>query len=290
MQVIQERDGDDNIVATDIWDGNTGGLGARIVNDIVNPQNPPQKYFYHYDGSGNVTAVTDDSQQTVATYDYDAYGNLLNSSGAYASQNPWRFSTKYYDDGNGLYYYGYRFYSPGLGKWINRDPIEEDGGYNLYHFVANSPSNYGDRYGLFVFALSLEVETEVAPEAEVSEAPQAARTPRISPRTIRRSWEKFYGRKWPFDEVLKRYFDAHHKVPISEGGDNSPENIEPLRHSEHMQRHIDNGDFKRWGSMSKGGTSTNSASLIDTIKNWFHWRRRKPFSCPIHRPGPVDSA
>ena len=148
MQVIQERDGDDNVVANNIWDGNIGGLEARIVYDINTPTNPPQKYFYHYDGSGNVTAVTDDSQATVATYDYDAYGNLLNSSGTYASQNPWRFSTKYYDDGSGLYYYGYRFYSPGLGKWINRDPIGENGGVNLYGFVYNEPSNYVDDFGM----------------------------------------------------------------------------------------------------------------------------------------------
>jgi RHS repeat-associated protein len=125
-------------------DGNIGGLEARVVYDPVNPTNPPQKYFYHYDGSGNVTAVTDDSQQTVAQYNYDAYGNLLNSSGAYASQNPWRFSTKYNDDGSGLYYYGYRFYSPGLGRWINRDPIAESGGLNLYGMTGNDPINLND--------------------------------------------------------------------------------------------------------------------------------------------------
>jgi len=30
---------------------------------------------------------------------------------------------------------GYRFYNPELGRWINRDPIEEEGGLNLYGFV-----------------------------------------------------------------------------------------------------------------------------------------------------------
>src|SRR5690606_20285317 len=56
--------------------------------------------------------------------------------------------TKYYDDGSGLYYYGYRFYSPGLGKWINRDPIAESGGLNLYGFVGNGSVNAIDPYGL----------------------------------------------------------------------------------------------------------------------------------------------
>ena len=146
--MIQERDGNDNVIANNIWDGNIGGLEARVVYDINTPANPPQKYFYHYDGSGNVTAVTDDSQSTVASYNYDAYGNQLNASGAYALQNSWRFSTKYYDDGSGMYYYGYRFYSPGLGRWINRDPLRESGSLNVYAFGLNSPINGYDPYGL----------------------------------------------------------------------------------------------------------------------------------------------
>ncbi|MEX2382235.1 MAG: RHS repeat-associated core domain-containing protein, partial [Opitutales bacterium] len=48
----------------------------------------------------------------------------------------------------GLYYYGYRYYSPSMGRWINRDPIEERGGLNLYGFVGNDPANYWDFLGL----------------------------------------------------------------------------------------------------------------------------------------------
>ncbi len=38
-----------------------------------------------------------------------------------------------------LSYYGYRFYDPNNQRWLNRDPIEERGGYNLYAFVDNNP-------------------------------------------------------------------------------------------------------------------------------------------------------
>ena len=49
----------------------------------------------------------------------------------------------------GLYYYGYRYYDPETGRWLNRDPIEEQGGYNLYGFVANDGVNAIDVIGLW---------------------------------------------------------------------------------------------------------------------------------------------
>jgi RHS repeat-associated protein len=44
-------------------------------------------------------------------------------------------------------YYGYRYYHPQTGRWINRDPIEESGGLNLYGFVGNDGVNRWDYLG-----------------------------------------------------------------------------------------------------------------------------------------------
>jgi uncharacterized protein RhaS with RHS repeats len=60
-----------------------------------------------------------------------------------------------------MVYYLYRFYSPQLGRWINRDPIEEAGGINLYGFVGNDPVNYWDPLGLFVDGGTLVAVTGV---------------------------------------------------------------------------------------------------------------------------------
>jgi len=51
--------------------------------------------------------------------------------------------------GQGIYYYGYRYYHPDLQRWINRDPLGEAGGINLYGFVGNDPVNRIDPWGLF---------------------------------------------------------------------------------------------------------------------------------------------
>jgi len=45
-------------------------------------------------------------------------------------------------------YYGYRYYDPITGRWPSRDPIQEQGGVNLYGFVFNDGLNSSDRLGL----------------------------------------------------------------------------------------------------------------------------------------------
>ena len=63
----------------------------------------------------------------MARYDYDAFGNLLSWSGAQTVQ-PYRFSSKAQHSNSGLIDFGFRFYSPELGRFLNRDPIGEAGG------------------------------------------------------------------------------------------------------------------------------------------------------------------
>ena len=121
--------------------GGVGGLVAVSINGFF--------YFPGYDNNGNVVGYWDESGSIVAEYAYDAFGNMISSSGSMASVFPHRFSTKYYDAETDLYYYGYRYYSPALGRWISRDPIEEDGGDNLYSFLSNSSLNLYDLFGLF---------------------------------------------------------------------------------------------------------------------------------------------
>ena len=147
--------------------GNIGGILARTTST--------GSVFYGYDGGGNVTTLTNASDAVVGSYTYDAYGNSVYTSGVAAFDNPYRFSTK--EQIGGLYSYGFRFYSPGLGRWINRDPISERGGGNLYCFVGNNPVNQVDIYGLQLFALSVDVDLTsggVTPEVPAPAAPVPA--------------------------------------------------------------------------------------------------------------------
>jgi len=76
------------------------------------------------------------------------FGEVIRATGPMARVNPIRFSTKYQDDETGLNYYGYRYYDPSTGRWLNHDPIGEQGGINLYDYVGNGPVNQSDPFGL----------------------------------------------------------------------------------------------------------------------------------------------
>ena len=64
-----------------------------------------------------------------------------------ALANPFRFSTKFTDDESGLLYYGYRYYNPGMGRWLSRDPRPEQLNDSLYCAVWNNPISYSDFLG-----------------------------------------------------------------------------------------------------------------------------------------------
>jgi len=59
--------------------------------------------------------------------------------------------------GDGFYYYGYRYYNPSVGRWLSRDPLEEEGGVNLYGFVRNDPLRFVDPFGLRIYVMAPDV-------------------------------------------------------------------------------------------------------------------------------------
>lgn len=126
-----------------------GGVGGLLSMSVVSPANPQlssDRYFYAYDGNGNVRAlVKADATNPAASgmverYFYDSFGReLIGTKDPSASVNDFRFSTKQLDFESGLNYYGFRYYSSKAGRWPNRDAILEKGGLNVYSFVHNSP-------------------------------------------------------------------------------------------------------------------------------------------------------
>ena len=123
--------------------GGVGGLLYLTVDGAV--------YVPFYDGNGNVVRYLDANGSTVAQYVYDAFGRTISQIGPLAHVFRHRFSMKYFDAESSLYYYGHRFYSPVLRRWLTRDPIEEEGGLNLYGFCGNNAVCRYDKDGRAYF-------------------------------------------------------------------------------------------------------------------------------------------
>ena len=123
-----------------------GGVGGLLaVTDSETGTSYPT-----YDANGNVSEYVSPTGAILAHYDYSPFGELLISTAPHPS--PFRFSTKYHDPETDTLYYGYRHYSPRLGRWLSRDPIEEDGGENLNAVCENNPIDEIDALGLVSIA------------------------------------------------------------------------------------------------------------------------------------------
>ena len=110
----------------------------------------PGQCFYNQGGCARASTPAPDGA-AIGTppvqHEYGPFGEVVRATGPMAKANHFRLSTKYQDDETDLLYYGYRYYSASTGRWLSRDPIEEQGGLLLYGFVANNPVNYVDPTG-----------------------------------------------------------------------------------------------------------------------------------------------
>ncbi|OGS19840.1 MAG: hypothetical protein A2252_04925 [Elusimicrobia bacterium RIFOXYA2_FULL_39_19] len=119
--------------------------------------------YYHYDGIGSASAITDANGTVTNTYRYDPFGNMITSTGklgrysfvgAFGVEN---------DGMSGLFHMGARYYDPTTGRFIQRDPIRgfvsDPLSLNRYIYCGNNPMNFIDPKGLTATAGTTDPET-----------------------------------------------------------------------------------------------------------------------------------
>ena len=118
------------------------------LDEILTMERAGPKYFYHYDGLGSVTELTDKYGVVKENYTYDPYGmpSITNS----AVGNPYRFTGREFDEESGIYHYRARQYDPKIGRFLQRDPIGYYDSMNLFAYVNNNPVNYKDPHGEYL--------------------------------------------------------------------------------------------------------------------------------------------
>ena len=113
-----------------------------------------QTYYYVLNLQGDVVKlihyIPGFEYESVATYEYDAWGNV-SSSGRLAEINPLRYRGYYYDNETGFYYLQSRYYDPANRRFINADNYQSTGqgfvGTNMFAYCNNSPVDLYDQSG-----------------------------------------------------------------------------------------------------------------------------------------------
>jgi RHS repeat-associated protein len=105
------------------------------------------KYFYFRDHLGSIREMMRANGTLVARFDYDPWER---STTVVSTTLPeFNFTGLYRHSVSNLDFAVYRAYDPDLGRWLNRDPIAEKGGTNLYAYVSNTPLALTDMLGLY---------------------------------------------------------------------------------------------------------------------------------------------
>ena len=157
-QVVTEYNGNDNLKLAYVY-------GAGIDEPVCfYNYSTWTTYYFHYDGLGNVIAISDDYQDIAERYEYDVYGGCIVHTDAgqdgqwmtaddttdteSAAGNPYLFTGRRYDPETALYYYRARYYDYSTGRFLQPDPIGYEGGKSLFAYVGNNPVMRIDPFGL----------------------------------------------------------------------------------------------------------------------------------------------
>mgnify|MGYP001566709771 CR=1 FL=1 len=123
---------------------NASYLSTLNIDEPLVRQTSTGNEYFHTDDLGSTLALTNDTGAVTTTYTYSPFGSTTVTG---PSTNPFQFTGRE-NDGNGLYYYRARYYSPSHSRFLSEDPLEFDAGDpNLYAYVFNNPTNYIDPTG-----------------------------------------------------------------------------------------------------------------------------------------------
>jgi RHS repeat-associated protein len=157
MDIVEERDASNVVTKSYFLSGERHAGGS---DDGL--------YYYTKDHLGSIRELSDITGAVRARYEYDPYGARVKVDGMLDAD--FGYTGHYYHAASNLHLTLHRAYSATLGTWLNRDPIGEIGGLNLYAYVDNAPVSYVDPLGLVKecgpFESSYEYAEPVGPKIE----------------------------------------------------------------------------------------------------------------------------
>lgn len=125
------------------------GFGLLAMVDALTDE----VYVYHYDGTGHTVAMTDGARQIVNAYAYDPFGRLMGVDETVPQ--PFTFVGQFgiQREPEGLYYMRARHYDADTGRFLSPDPLDYQGGANLYAYAGGNPIRNIDPTGEIAWGL-----------------------------------------------------------------------------------------------------------------------------------------
>jgi RHS repeat-associated protein len=102
----------------------TYSYGLELINERQTLAGTLTTSFYGFDGHGSVRFLTSSTGAITDTYDYDAFGSLISSTGA--TPNNFLFAGEQFDPALGIYYNRARYYDQRQGRFWTMDTFEGD--------------------------------------------------------------------------------------------------------------------------------------------------------------------
>ena len=138
FNLIEEMDGGGNVLTKYSSGLDTDESLSMLRSGVTS--------YFQTDDLRSPTSLSSTAGALAKTYTYDAFGNLIASTGTLT--NPFQYTGREFDSETGLSFYRARYYDSTIGRFISEDPIRFDGGFDFYVYVENNPALYIDPMGL----------------------------------------------------------------------------------------------------------------------------------------------
>lgn len=139
------------------WGADGKPLGFIVKEQDSSGEWTNKVYYYWTNHRGDVISIRDEEGKEAGSYQYDAYGNVLDESGDISKENPIRYAGYYFDSETRNYYLKARYYNPKNGNFLVLDPHQGDENnpisQNGYTYANNNPQSMIDPNGTFAWGL-----------------------------------------------------------------------------------------------------------------------------------------
>lgn len=132
-------------------------IHGQRIDEILASNLKSQVVYPLVDGLGSVAALIDEKGKAIERFRYSAYGQPINLSATHqtatVSVSGYRFlfTGREWLGSVTLNEHRNRYFNPVMGRWLSNDPIDFQGGLNLYAYVSGNPISRNDPYGLKEF-------------------------------------------------------------------------------------------------------------------------------------------